>query len=129
MHDIPPSRKFQSSYDQPYIEMMSRFQTSLRQPNTGLLIIGFGFNDFHIVQPIMSAIRSNVGIKVMFVNPSLESSKNSNIEEIIKLIKAGDSRISMLVANFEDFVPHIPDLISEPEEEQYYERYRNIRGK
>ena len=125
----PHQGKFQSSYDQPYIEMMSRFQTSLRQPNTGLLIIGFGFNDFHIVQPIMSAIRSNVGIKVMFVNPSLESSKNSNIEEIIKLIKAGDSRISMLVANFEDFVPHIPDLISETEEEQYYERYRNIRGK
>ena len=46
----PRQGKYQSSYEQPFLEMMSRFQMTLRQPNIGLLIIGFGFNDLHIVR-------------------------------------------------------------------------------
>lgn len=71
----PRHSKFEASYDQPFIEMMSRFQLALRQPNCGLLVLGFGFNDPHIWQPVMSAVRSNVSLKVVAVDPVLPSTK------------------------------------------------------
>src|SRR5690606_29025258 len=37
----PASEKYESSYEQPYFEMMSRFQQSLRKENTVLYVIGF----------------------------------------------------------------------------------------
>ena len=52
----PRHSKFKSSYDQPFIEVMSRFQINLRQPHTGLVIVGFGFNDYHICQPLLAAL-------------------------------------------------------------------------
>lgn len=130
----PRQGKYQSSYDQPFGEMMSRFQMALRQPNTGLLLIGFGFNDYHLVQPIMSAIRSNVSLRVMVADPALKKSENGDDtrknkrEEIEKLIQAGDSRLSMITAKFEEFVPIIPDLVAETEEEIHGQRLRKIRG-
>jgi hypothetical protein len=54
----PRNGKFESSYSQPYFEMMSRFQAALRLSNTGLLIVGFGFNDSHLVGPLNSTLRS-----------------------------------------------------------------------
>ena len=53
LDDYPRYSKFESSFDQPFIELMSRFQLSLREPNTGLIVVGFGFNDHHMAEPIM----------------------------------------------------------------------------
>ena len=44
----PADEKYESSYEQPYFEMMSRFQHALRKENTLLIVIGFGFQDKHI---------------------------------------------------------------------------------
>ena len=71
----PRYTKFESSYEPPFIEMMSRFQIALREPNTGLLVVGVGLNDNHISQPVASAIRSNVSLKAMLVGPGLEKNK------------------------------------------------------
>lgn len=120
----PRHSKFEASYDQPFIEMMSRFQGALRQPNTGLLVIGFGFNDPHVWQPIMSAIRSNVSLKVMIVDPHLENSAKSPVRQIEALIRSGDSRLTLLAAGFEDLVPILPDLVAVTEEELHRKRVR-----
>jgi hypothetical protein len=106
--------------------MMSRLQIALRQPNTGLLIIGFGFNDFHINQPIMAAIDSNVSLKCMVVSPSLEghASTHERIRKFAELVKSGDQRISLFAAGFESFVPVIPDLVAYTEEERHRGRLR-----
>lgn len=131
----PRQGKYQSSYDQPFLEMMSRFQIALRQPNTGLLIVGFGFNDAHLVQPIMSAVRSNVSLRVMIVDPAFkkpddgEDNRKSEIMEIEKLIEGGDSRLSLLAARFGEFVPIIPDLVAKTEDEVHGERARTARGR
>lgn len=130
----PRQGKYQSSYEQPYGEMMSRFQMALRQPNTGLLICGFGFNDAHLVHPIMSAIRSNVSLKAMVVDPAIgkpengEDQRKREIQDIEKLIKDGDPRLSMVTATFEEFVPLIPDLVAETEEEIHRRRLKGIGG-
>jgi len=82
----PRYGKFESSYEQPFLEMMSRFQVSLREPNTGLLVVGFGFNDRHVSQPLLSAIESNIGLKVIIVDPALEGSKSSTVQSCVSLI-------------------------------------------
>jgi hypothetical protein len=123
----PRNTKFEASYEQPFIEMMSRFQMSLRQPNTGLLVIGFGFNDRHILQPIMSAIRSNVNLKAVVVDPALAGTAKEPVKEIENLIRKGDSRLVLLAAGFEDLVPILPDLVAATGEEQHRARVRGAR--
>lgn len=122
----PRLSKFESSYDRPFIELMSRFQLYLREPNTGLLVIGFGLNDHHIVQPIMSAISANVALKAAIVAPSLKESKNETIGTIKSLILNGDWRLALINAKFEEIVPVFPDLVKETEEEQHRARLRSL---
>jgi SIR2-like domain len=124
----PRNTKFEASYDQPFIEMMSRFQLGLRQPNTGLLIVGFGFNDRHIWQPIMSAVRSNVNLKAVVVDPGLADTCKEPVKEIENLIRKGDSRLVLLAAGFEDLVMILPDLVASTEEERHKDRLRSIQG-
>jgi SIR2-like domain len=123
----PRNTKFEASYEQPFIEMMSRFQLSLRQPNTGLLIVGFGFNDRHISQPIMSAVRSNVNLKAVVIDPALAGTSKEPVKEIENLIRKGDSRLVLLAGGFEDLVPILPDLVAATEEEQHRWRLRGVR--
>lgn len=124
----PRHSKFELSYSQPFLEMMSRLQIALRQPNTGLLIIGFGFNDEHINQPIVSAVRSNVALKAMVVGPSLADIPPSKtaLLELRKLLDAGDHRLSFLSAKFEQLVPLLPELVAYTEEEQHRGRLTKI---
>ena len=67
----PRATKFEASYQQPFLEFMARFQSSLRQPDTGVLVIGSGWRDEHIAEPLLAAIRSNVRLSMMIVTPSL----------------------------------------------------------
>jgi hypothetical protein len=127
----PKDSKYQLSFDQPYFEMMSRFHTALREPNIGLLILGFGFNDRHLSQPILSAVRSNVGMKVMVVSLDClnAESKNPSVNELRSLVATGDHRITLVQAFFEDFVSVIPDLVKDTEEDQHLHRLEAIRSK
>ena len=120
----PRHSKFEASYDQPFIEMMSRFQLALRQPNSGLLLLGFGFNDPHIWQPVMSAVRSNVSLKAIVVDPVLPSSCKEPVKQMENLIRAGDSRLVLLAAGFQDLVPVLPDLVAATEDERHRDRLR-----
>lgn len=118
----PQYGKFESSYSQPFIELMSRYQFELRQENVGIVVIGMGFNDYHISQPLMAAIRSNVACKLVVIDPSLEDSENSCVVELKSLIRGGDSRLTLLSGKFEDFVPLLPDLVAQTETERHAER-------
>ncbi len=122
----PRHTKFESSYDPPFLEMMSRFQLSLRQPNVALLVIGFGLNDNHIVQPIMSAVRSNVGLKAAVVDPVLKDTENAAVSGLRGLIQNGDPRLALVAARFEELVPVLPDLVAASEEERHHERVREL---
>ena len=103
---------------------MSRVQLELRQPNVGLLIIGFGFNDEHIAQPILAAVRSNVGLKAAIIDPCISQLANTNthLSAIAQLIRSGDDRLSLIESTFEESVQSLPDLVSMTEEEQHRRR-------
>jgi hypothetical protein len=118
----PRSSKFEVSYQQPFLELMGRFQAALRRPETGLLILGSGFNDEHITQPIMAALRANVRLAAVVVSPGLETSENPNIKRIAALIEQGDRRLGLLATTFEDAVQRIPDLVAPSETERHEAR-------
>jgi hypothetical protein len=122
----PRSGKFESSYNQPYFEMMSRFQAALRLPNTGLLIVGFGFNDAHLVGPLTSALRSNASLRIVAVGPTYETAQPQFVQNLEKLILDGDRRLSLIAAGFEELVGIIPDLKAASEEEQHQARVKKV---
>ena len=64
----PASEKYESSYEQPYFEMMSRFQQALRREETLLIVIGFGFQDKHIKNVIVEAVEQNPSFQLLIVN-------------------------------------------------------------
>lgn len=61
----PRDEKFALSFEQPFLEMMSRFQMALREKDTALVLIGFGFNDHHLNQPIYHALATNPNFKLL----------------------------------------------------------------
>lgn len=136
----PRNTKYELSFEQPYFEMMSSFQAVLRQPDTGLLIFGFGFNDNHIAEPILSAINSNLHLKVAICDPALgpkitpdgekpgAESWNPHLAKIKYLVEHGDARLALVSATFEEVVPHLPDIAAETDLEQHMERVRQLRG-
>lgn len=106
----PSATKYQMSYQQPYLEFMSRFQIALRQPDVGLLVVGFGFNDDHVSAPIEAALRSNVGLRAVFVSPGIrDDNRSDRIAWIEQLVDKGDRRITLMEATFDGLVKHLPD--------------------
>lgn len=121
----PRDSKYQSSYDQPYLELMSRFHLALRQPNTSLLVAGFGFNDQHVAEPLLAAVRSNVSLRVFVVDPAIAQMTNRG-KELRSLLEAGDTRITLFDSKFEEFITLLPDVVTTSEQEIHDARVRAV---
>ncbi|RMI22759.1 SIR2 family protein [Sinorhizobium meliloti] len=129
----PKSTKYELAFSQPYIEIMGTLQASLRTPNTTLVVVGFGFNDKHISEPIIGAIKGNLSLNVVAINPDIEKASdaggNAYLNTIGTLIENGDARLALIAGKFEDIVPMVPDVIAETELEKHAERLRNMSQK
>ena len=135
----PRSSKYQQSFESPYIDMMAAFQSSIRQTETTLLVVGFGFNDDHISGPIMSALQANLNLRVVVIDPYFYQNENDEHDLTVpelekpyhkkmeKLIAEGDGRIAFISSTFEDFVDVLPDLVAETDRERHAERFRKMR--
>ena len=126
----PSAAKYQLSFQQPYLEFMSRFQIGLRQPEVGLIVVGSGLNDEHLVAPIESALRSNVGLRAAFVTPGArEKSRSSTFAWIEGLIESGDKRLMILTGTFEDLVKQLPEMPLREERDAHADRIVQSRSK
>lgn len=139
----PRSSKYEMAFAQPYLEMMSALQAALREPDTGLLVVGFGFNDNHLAEPILSAIRSNLSLKAVIVSPRLcswekspegvplpgETGSNLHLAKLSALITNGDARLAMLNCGFDELIQYIPDIMAETDLEKHLERMRKLEAK
>ena len=128
---FPAKGKYQQSYIQPHLELMARFLSSLRKPNTCLMITGFGFNDDHLSEPIISAIETNPYLKVIIADPSAKNKLDEETNRYWNLLnklhqKGGD--ILFLNATFQEFAELIPDLHSLTPAERMAEAVKNIAG-
>ncbi len=119
----PSSAKYQLSYQQPYLEFMSRFQIALRQPDVGLIVVGFGFNDDHLVAPIEAALRSNIGLRAVVVTPGARDKKRSKtLTWFENLIDRGDRRLTLLNGTYDDLVKLLPDIPARDERDAHADR-------
>lgn len=113
----PAKGKYQQSYVQPHLELVSQYFSVLREPNTCLIVTGFGFNDDHLSEPILAAVRTNPHLRLIIVNPSADDltarpkEKNKYWETLFNLTKQGED-VWLINASFGDFAEMIPDLKS-----------------
>lgn len=113
----PAKGKYQQSYVQPHLELMSQYFSVLREPNTCLIVAGFGFNDDHLSEPILAAVRTNPHLRLIIVNPAADDltsrpkEKNKYWDALLSLAKQGED-VWLVNANFGDFAEMIPDLKS-----------------
>lgn len=124
----PAQAKFQLSYELPYLECMARFQMALREPDVGLIIVGFGFRDEHIAGPIASALRSNVGMRLVVAAPDLENSKNAHVAFMRELVGRGDRRLTLFAGTFTELTQVLPDLAPKDEREEHESRVDSALG-
>jgi SIR2-like domain len=114
----PAKGKYQQSYVQPHLELIAQYFSALREPNTCLIVAGFGFNDDHLSEPILAAVRTNPHLRLIVVNQSAQdltdgvrNGENQFLTRLFELAKQ-DGDICFLNADFGEFADLIPDLRS-----------------
>ena len=109
---FPQNNKYEHSYEQPYFEMMARFQHALRTENTLLITIGFSFLDKHISSVILESIKQNSSLNLLvFTYPEVVT-HNENAKEYQKElyeITEIQSRVTLIAENFEDLAKEWPE--------------------
>jgi hypothetical protein len=144
----PRDSKFQEAFEAPYLDMMSSFQSALRQPDTAIIISGFGFNDDHLAMPIMAAIEANMTLRVIICDVSfladsalegnppphvvplsaeMRTVGNPYCGKLKDLVAIGDQRITILNGRFEDMTQALPDLVAQTERERHLDRMQKLR--
>ena len=139
----PRSSKYQESFEAPYLDMIGAFQAALREPDTAVLISGFGFNDDHISRPILSAVEANMSLRLVICDPAFIPSadldggdqsltavaapKNQFLAAFKRMVTGGDARIHLINGRFQDLVSAMPDLIGETDRERHMQRVRTLR--
>lgn len=119
---IYPSRgKYQASYEPPYLDMVSSFLAELRKQNTAVLCVGFGFNDIHLNNAILLALRTNPSLSLFVATLDLFQTTGSFNGEVRALlehaIEAGDSRVGLFGGSFADLVSRLPSRREESPED------------
>lgn len=82
---FPSTNKYMQSYEEPYFDLMARFQEELHKTNTLLVTSGFSFGDDHISRMVINAIKHNSSLKCLFTDYEIHNSK------FYKYIEAEDS--------------------------------------
>jgi hypothetical protein len=107
----PRDAKYEDSYEQPFFEMMARFQRNLRLNDDTLLVcIGYSFNDKHVNAAIEEALNQNPGFRLAIIDPGFD---NPNASKSLKTIKANalkTERILMVSETFTDFANYFPEI-------------------
>ena len=90
----------------------------------------FKDNDKHLAEPILAAVKGNLSLNLVIVDPAIEerSAKDGNgyIGAMRDLIDHGDGRVALIAAKFEELVEAIPDVAAETELERHNNRVRNL---
>lgn len=109
----PREAKYEDSYDQPFFEMMARFQRNLRINNdTLLLCIGYSFNDKHINSAIEEALNQNPSFRLAIIDPGFNSENASNSLKEIKDFALKTERVILVSETFSDFADNFPEIKS-----------------
>lgn len=110
----PAAGKYQQSFRQPHLEFIAQYLAAVREPNSCIIVVGFGFNDDHLSAPLLSAVSSNPHLRLIVVDPSLQknlTSENDHWRRLGELSAQGED-VWLISASFGYFAQLIPDLKS-----------------
>lgn len=110
----PASGKYQQSYVQPHLESMAQYLAAVREPNTCVVAVGFGFNDAHLAEPLLAAVQSNPHLRLIVADPgSRTKATNGNPywKRFFELGSHGED-VWFVEAPFREFAQMVPDLKS-----------------
>jgi len=140
----PRSSKYQEAFESPYLDMFAALQAALREPDTTLIVSGFGFADDHISAPIWSAIETNLSLRIVvcdrgFIEPQRlfdmevqEIEINMELQrdyqrKMARLVNQGDTRISMINGRFEDLADALPMVSGKTDRQLLQNRLEILR--
>lgn len=107
----PREAKYENSYEQPFFEMMARFQRNLRiNTDTLLICVGYSFNDKHINAAIEEALNQNPGFRLAIIDPGFDSSEAAKSLKEIKKASLDSERILLVSETFSDFAHYFPEI-------------------
>ena len=109
----PANNKYESSYEQPYFEMMAHFQQTLRRDGTLLIVVGFGFADKHIQNVIKEAVLQNSNFHLLIVCYGTNDGKQTGITQqlapdFINEEMNVPTNVTIYFSTFKEFVKVIP---------------------
>jgi len=126
----PREAKYEDSYEQPFFEMMARFQRNLRLNNDTILIcIGYSFNDKHINAAIEEALNQNPGFRLAVINPSFDNDNVSTSLKEIRKVALESERILLASETFTDFAKYFPEIQTYASSNQEQINLRNEQPK
>lgn len=140
----PRSSKYQEAFESPYLDMFAALQAALREPDTTLIVSGFGFSDDHISAPIWSAIETNLSLRLVLCDcgfvehqkPLVEGAQEIDLDlasqrpyqsKIARLVQQGDTRITMLNGRFEDLADALPMISGKTDRQLLQDRLEKLR--
>lgn len=147
----PRSSKYQEAFESPYLDMFTALQAALREPDTTLIVSGFGFADDHISAPIWSAIETNLSIRLVLCDtcfvphsrgdhePELPleqeeqeipldlGRQKQHQKRLARLVQQGDTRITMLNGRFEDLADALPMISGKTDRQLLQDRLEKLR--
>jgi len=132
----PAKGKYQQAFLQPHLELLSRYLEFLRQPNSCLIVAGFGFNDDHLSEPIFSAIQSNPSLKLILCDfhcithlHNRGHHGSSNYWGLLHDLAKRGLDIHFISGSFSDLISHIPHLRTASPAEQLANAVRRLGSK
>lgn len=110
----PAAGKYQQSFSQPHLESMAQYLSAVREPNTCVVVAGFGFNDDHLSEPLLAAVQSNPHLRLIIVDPYAEQQTTGENEywQAFNSLACKGEDIWFVAADFEAFSEMVPDLKS-----------------
>lgn len=126
---FPQNSKYENSFEQPYFEMMTRFQEVLRKPSTLLITIGFSFIDKHISSVILESLKHNPALNLMaFSFPEVIIGGQLFQNEIFSRAHE-DPRVFLIAEKFEDLAREFPDNLGQKRHDLLEELNDLLRAK
>jgi hypothetical protein len=126
---LPTSQKFSKTLEMPYAHLFRLFHARLNQPQTFLMVLGYGFGDDHVTRIIETALM-NPSLVMLVIEPSPESVIVDKIRKYQSLGQrafvltervADGEGCSYKLATFSDFAQNVmPDV-------KWLEDYKRLR--
>lgn len=124
---FPQDSKFEHSYEQPYFEMMSRFQESLRNENTLLITIGFSYLDKHISSVIIESLKQNPSLNLIsFTFPEIVNNDKDHQKELHQIAEL-QSRVTLIADTFSSIAENYPENIAHKRFDLLEELNQNLK--